>query len=142
VIPPNRLVSFNADAPDAAAAQRNRRRPPTPVRGHALLRANPQIASNTRAPMQTREPTLTLESYLNDYAECAGSAHRSNIDNYADLQSAWCACELGDWMIWYAGKRSGAQGSEGRNNLVLAACQCARLALPFWQKELPEDLRV
>jgi hypothetical protein len=50
---------------------------------------------------------------------------------FPSLKEAWAVCERGDWMIWYAGKLSGEPGSEARKKLVLAACQCARLALKY-----------
>jgi hypothetical protein len=45
--------------------------------------------------------------------------------NYSTLQDAWNACECGDWMLWFASRRN-----VKRETLVLAACECARLALP------------
>ena len=45
---------------------------------------------------------------------------------YDSLDSAWSACERGDWMLWLA-ERFGADNK----TLVLAACDCARLALPY-----------
>ena len=53
---------------------------------------------------------------------------------YPSLQKAWNACDRGDWMLWYAGKKAGAPESEKRKKLVLAACDCARLALKFVKK--------
>ena len=48
-----------------------------------------------------------------------------------DDASAWNACERGDWMLWLLGKLSGPAWGERRKLLVLAACECARLALPY-----------
>ncbi len=48
---------------------------------------------------------------------------------YPDIESAWAACERGDWMLWLAGRYLVPADSEGRRRLVLAACGCARLAL-------------
>ena len=45
--------------------------------------------------------------------------------DYPSLQSAWGACERGDWMLWYLGRCD-----VDRRRLVLAACACARTALP------------
>jgi len=53
------------------------------------------------------------------------------LRKYDDLQTAWDECERGDWMLWYAGMLSGPPESEGRKPLVLAACACARLVLPY-----------
>ena len=43
-----------------------------------------------------------------------------------DERQAWEECERGDWLLWWAGKRK-----VDRRLLVLAACRCARLALPY-----------
>jgi hypothetical protein len=50
--------------------------------------------------------------------------------DFDSLDAAWAACERGDWMLWLAGKTSGEPMSEQRKRVVLAACACARLALP------------
>ena len=47
-----------------------------------------------------------------------------------DAATAWATCERGDWMLWIAGRMSGEHGSDARRPLTLAACECARLALP------------
>lgn len=67
---------------------------------------------------------------LLDLRACSDAV--SFADGFQSLQAAWDACERGDWMLWLAGKRAGARarGSEKRKQLVLAACACARLALP------------
>jgi len=44
---------------------------------------------------------------------------------------AWENCERGDWMLWMAGSLSGKPWSKKRKILVLASCECARLA---WDK--------
>jgi hypothetical protein len=49
---------------------------------------------------------------------------------FDDAQQAWDACENGAWMLWLVGKLC-----EDRKLLVLAACQCARLALKY----IPEN---
>jgi len=41
-----------------------------------------------------------------------------------DLATAWNACERGDWMLWLAGRVA-----VKREDVVLAACACARSAL-------------
>lgn len=41
------------------------------------------------------------------------------------LRQAWTDCERGDWLLWLA-----ARLGVDRRQVVLAACQCARLALP------------
>jgi hypothetical protein len=46
-------------------------------------------------------------------------------------EQAWATCERGDWMLWLLGKFAGPAWGEKRKPLVLAACECARLALPY-----------
>ena len=46
-------------------------------------------------------------------------------------KEAWANCERGDWMLWLLGNLSGLPESKSRKPLVLCACQCARLALPY-----------
>lgn len=57
---------------------------------------------------------------------CACHDSRKWAQAYPDLEAAWLQCPRGDWLLWYAG----AVGVK-REALVLAACECARLALPF-----------
>jgi hypothetical protein len=45
--------------------------------------------------------------------------------------SAWRSCQRGDWMLWLAGKL--CKTEDDRKLLVLAACECARLSLPYVQ---------
>ncbi len=45
--------------------------------------------------------------------------------------AAWKTCGRGDWMLWYLGTRSGPPESDARRRLVLCACECVRLALPY-----------
>ena len=51
-----------------------------------------------------------------------------------DAQTAWDKSERGDWMLYHAEKLAGEPGSDARRPLVLAACACARLALPYVKK--------
>ncbi len=52
------------------------------------------------------------------------------FDAQPSVVAAWRSCQRGDWMLWLLGRLSGEPGSKGRKRLVLAACECARLALP------------
>lgn len=42
---------------------------------------------------------------------------------YATAEAAWEACERGDWMAWLIAR------TEDRRRVVLALCDCARLAI-------------
>jgi len=52
-------------------------------------------------------------------------------NQYNTFPEAWAGCERGDWMLWLLGRLSGKQESDSRKKLVLTACQCARLSLPY-----------
>jgi hypothetical protein len=58
--------------------------------------------------------------------EAVLAAHR-----YKTSQELWNECERGDWMLWLIGKLSGEPKTEKRKKLVITACKCARLALPY-----------
>lgn len=49
---------------------------------------------------------------------------------------AWAECPRGDWMLWLA-----ARAGVDRRLVVLAACDCARLALPVWEDRYRDDAR-
>ena len=61
--------------------------------------------------------------------------------DYNTLDGAWRACVRGDWMLWLAGRMAGPPGDDSRRPLVLAACACARIALPKWEARHPADNR-
>jgi hypothetical protein len=48
-----------------------------------------------------------------------------------DWETLWNNCERGDWMLWLLGKLAGGPRSKSRKLLVLAACDCAELALKY-----------
>ena len=73
------------------------------------------------------------------YAPC--KAALDWLKTQPDAQTAWDTCRRGDWMLYHAGKLAGAPGSDARRNLVLAACACARLALPRVRKGELRPLR-
>ncbi len=50
---------------------------------------------------------------------------------FESIDECWSACERGDWMLWLLGRLSGSPESQSRKLLVLCACSCARLALPY-----------
>jgi hypothetical protein len=46
-------------------------------------------------------------------------------------QQAYDLCERGDWLIWFNARFNGGEPlTEARKPIVLAACECVRLALP------------
>ena len=50
---------------------------------------------------------------------------------FDDVKTWWESFDGGDWMLWVCGRLGGEPESEARKKLVLAACKCAREALPF-----------
>ena len=53
---------------------------------------------------------------------------------YSTPEEAWNKCERGEWMLWLLGKLCGSSRSKSRKELVLTACQCARLSLKYIPK--------
>ncbi len=76
-----------------------------------------------------RHPMKPHVEKLNELRACSDAV--SFASNHHTAQAGWDACERGDWMLWLLGKQSGAPESAGRKQLVLIACECARLALPY-----------
>jgi len=62
-------------------------------------------------------------------------------EGFPTFAAAWRECPRGDWMLWILGRMSGDPGSDARRPLVLAACECARLALSVFEKKYPTDKR-
>ena len=48
-----------------------------------------------------------------------------------DLKTVWETCERGDWLLWLCGQMVGAEGWPTRQEVVLAACDCAETALRY-----------
>ena len=81
-------------------------------------------------------------NHLSEISACRDAVAWVEESKSESLEAAWLACQRGDWMLWYAAKKAGPVGDEKRKKLVLAACECARLALPIWEKRYPDDKRV
>jgi hypothetical protein len=78
----------------------------------------------------TKTGAATWTKVLTAHGACAAAI------NWAAAQPsfahAWNVCERGDWLLWWMGRtRGGDSESPERRKLVLAACQCARLVLPY-----------
>ena len=50
------------------------------------------------------------------------------------LRECWATSERGDWMLWLCGKMVDQEGWPTRQEMVLAACACARMSLKFVPK--------
>jgi hypothetical protein len=47
------------------------------------------------------------------------------------LAEVWLGCGRGDWLLWLAGRMQGEPGWFTREQVVLAACDCAETSLKF-----------
>src|SRR5712671_6889835 len=54
-----------------------------------------------------------------------------------NLQQMWSSSERGDWLLWFCTHMTNHPGWPTHQQVVLAACQCARLALKY----IPPDER-
>jgi hypothetical protein len=71
---------------------------------------------------------------LNTLRACKDAVeYAKGFETFAE---AWNKCERGDWMLWIA-----AKVTYDRKQLVRAACECARLALPYVKKGELRPLR-
>ena len=50
-----------------------------------------------------------------------------------DLQQMWSTSDRGDWLLWFCTHMIGQPGWPTHQQVVLASCQCARLALRYIQ---------
>lgn len=76
-----------------------------------------------------------LENLLLTHRACPEAVKWAS--EYPDLPSAWAACPRGDWMLWLAAKAELCT----RQQLVLAACECARLSLKYVPADEVRPLR-
>lgn len=47
------------------------------------------------------------------------------------LATVWKTCRRGDWLLWLCGKMADKSGWPTRQEVVLATCACAELALKY-----------
>ena len=47
------------------------------------------------------------------------------------LAEVWEQCERGDWLLWLCGRMADKPGWPTRNEVILAACDCAETALKY-----------
>src|SRR3954470_21170919 len=90
----------------------------------------------------TNSTTTSPVEELNQERACSDAVSFVRDGKFDSLQAAWDACQRGDWMLWWAGKKSGEPESDKRKKLVLAACECAREVLPMFESRRPDDKRV
>jgi hypothetical protein len=68
--------------------------------------------------------TATHIKYLKSLEACPSAIKFASA--YSSLSDAYAACTRPDWLFWLAGHTG-----VSRRDIVLAACACARTALPF-----------
>ncbi len=52
-----------------------------------------------------------------------------------DLPTMWKTCDDGDWLLWFTAHMVGKPGWPTHQQIVFAACQCARIALKYQNSE-------
>ena len=72
---------------------------------------------------------MPLSDRIEHLSPCSeGVEYLNTFDTWEDF---WQKCNRGDWMLWLCGKLAGEPMSDSRRPLALAACECARLSLPY-----------
>ncbi len=66
---------------------------------------------------------------VNDLPADACDEAKDWLGGRRSAPKAWKDCDRGDWMLWLLARRDA-----DRKQLVLAACACARLSLPYVPK--------
>jgi hypothetical protein len=84
--------------------------------------------------------TLALQTQLSRIGACQEAVEWAG--KYETLREAWAACARGDWMFSLCGQMIGKEGWPTHQAIVLAACDCAELALPSYEQRYPADPRV
>ena len=74
--------------------------------------------------------TLWLSTLIRLQACADARAWARSLPSDTSPESAWSACECGDWLMWLLGALH-RRGAITRQVLVLAACAAARTALPY-----------
>ncbi len=65
------------------------------------------------------------QSFASQLARLGACSEARNWVGRKPIRTAYRTCERGDWMLWIA-----ARAGVDRKVIVLAACECMRLALP------------
>jgi len=76
--------------------------------------------------MTTTTTTESWVAWLREREACIEAIRW--VSGQTTPERAWASCARGDWMLWALGHIHHA--TDARRSLVLAACECARLALP------------
>jgi hypothetical protein len=72
-----------------------------------------------------------FDALLKSLGACADARTWAKGKNFAEV---WTTCERGNWLLWLCGRMIGKEGWPTRQQVVLAACDCAELALVHVRK--------
>ena len=67
-----------------------------------------------------------FDALLKQLGACAEARQWAKGKSFADV---WNTCERGDWLLWLCARMIGKDGWPTYKTIVLAACNCAELAL-------------
>ena len=79
--------------------------------------------------------------HLTEIGACDSARRWVTEGKFTTLEAAWDACANPSWLLWYADRKAGPVGSEGRKKIVGIACECVRLMLTSSETGYPEDKR-
>jgi hypothetical protein len=71
---------------------------------------------------------VKLNELLNELHACSEARAWAKGKTLAEV---WLGCGRGDWLLWLAGRMQGEPGWFTREQVVLAACDCAETSLKF-----------
>ena len=78
----------------------------------------------------------TIQQQLRLLGACASAREWAEDKTASEI---WTSCERGDWLLWWAARFADRADLHGR--VVLAACDCAELALPVFEARYADDRR-
>jgi hypothetical protein len=73
--------------------------------------------------------TMTAKQFSELLSQLHACGEATTWAKGKSLRGAWRDCGRGDWMLWLCGRMVGKPGWPSRRDVVLAACDCAELAL-------------
>ena len=85
-----------------------------------------QVLSVEAADVQGKLNGIEFSALLVQLRACSEA---STWATGKSLKTAWKTCKRGDWLLWLCGKMADKPGWPTRKEVVLATCDCAKLAL-------------
>jgi len=71
---------------------------------------------------------VKMQKLLRDLGACSDAREWAKGKSLAEI---WAQCGRADWLLWLIGRMEGKKGWPDRKAIVLVACDCAELALPY-----------